>query len=325
MRKPNGKPGEAAFSLIELLVVIAIISILISILLPTLSRVWRTANVLACPIVYAAQDDTVWICDPAGNRQMQVSNMTCGSPPAWSPGGDRIAFFTYQDGGRTIIVNPSNGQIKQLPPVESPCWIDNNTLLGTRFNGSSNELYRINVHDGTITRWKALAAIRESSGHINAQYDPIMLGGFLVAEGEVIWVGQMDIVLRGKDWQRKRPIWQDPGNDVQDHRARADESGQWVAWTRGRSAGADRPKCVAVKPIKSSSTLPPDLIATQFPTSGFCDWTPDSNLLISFQKSTGQRVLAVMDRYGEDRRELDTPHGLQTVEGCAAWRRYKRW
>jgi prepilin-type N-terminal cleavage/methylation domain-containing protein len=74
MRQTNGRPCRAAFTLIELLVVVAVISLLVSILLPTLSQAKKIAKRVTCLTrvagqltavhMYAAANDGVYPSGP---------------------------------------------------------------------------------------------------------------------------------------------------------------------------------------------------------------------------------------------------------------------
>lgn len=319
------RPVPAAFTLVELLVVIGIIAVLLSILMPAISGAWRRSQVMACPIAFCDSSGNVWICDPRGERKMLVSHNPANSgDPRWSPRGDRLA---YTVGGNLGVANPVTGKVQLIDHVENPEWVDDNTIVGTRYVGAAgNEMWRVDVRSGKAEPWKRLKAMNESHGHVTSHYQPILTPGFVVAEGDTLYVPKMDVVLRGKDWGRKRSIWTDPDNNTVDFYARIDHMGEWIAWTRGRVPGQTMEMAVAIKRMDDHSSKPPELLGLEYASVIFNDWTPNGHLLVTLRKSEG-RVMAVMDRHGRVLWELQSL-GVDLHPGTApgaSWRRYERW
>jgi hypothetical protein len=247
---------------------------------------------------------------PAGDRLI-----------SWSPRGDKIAYIST--GSQTVIVNAFTGETKFALEIGNANWIDEETLLGRRNFGGFNQLWKVNVKTGQETLWKDLVSLGLPYGQINLDYDPILGDGFAVCEADFMWAPTADVIIRDQDWQGRKVIWNDPGNDYEDFDARLNFVGDTIAWGRGRSPGAGQPKCVAMKSVDDDPSVPPTLVGTNFPYITFCDWTNNDDLLVVITDPDPK--LAIMTKDGTMIRYIPTPNGLGSINACAFWRRWEHW
>lgn len=312
-----------AFTLVELLVVIALIVILLSLLMGPIRTVWRSAAVLACPLVYVDAQGMVHVCGPEGQQDWIVCNIPAtGGNPRWSPRGDKIA---YLGGTSVVVVEPASGRTQRVDFLDSFEWVDNDTLVGTVWRPGGNRIWRVNLRDGKSQMWKDLPALNEHSGHIAMHRQPVFSPGYVVAEGERVWNPMMDIVQRSSEWSLKKTIWSDPGNDVVDEFPRMDAMGEYVGWTRGRTSGLCNERVVAFKHIKEEPSRPPQILGREYRSMVFCDWI-GADLLVAIDRQDGTRCLAVIKKDGSLVRELAMPEGIAGGSTPpASWRTYGHW
>jgi hypothetical protein len=302
---------------VELLVVIGVIAILISILVPVLSRARRRALVLTCPIAFIGEGGGVYLTSPTGSVELRVTPRDWVAQPnwlghsiQWSPSGQHLAFqASGRSGSGTGIVEPMSGQAWIQSGERFAGWVDSSRYIGD--GAWSHNVVSIG-NDPTRNSWNNRFSLPDDRHYDSFAPVPLTCnGGSFVASvhGDIVpYIG-----LIGPDYQPKRPIYTWPATDVGRHlhlNPQVDPTGQWAAWTHPAGAGG-----VAVHSLRQHSSVPPTII----PGPAFCDWTEDSKLLVS-RAMPGQFELAVLEIDGTLIRTIPTETRPQ--HGMATYRKY---
>jgi serine/threonine protein kinase/Tol biopolymer transport system component len=120
---------------------------------------WSPKGNLIAYVSDEAGASDVWICDPSGTnaRNLTADHNPKGEAkwtnthPAWSPEGDRLAFFSDRDGGGIFVMSAIGGPASKLAAVKpgvhytfSLMWARNDDLLYTNFDEHGRkQVYRV--------------------------------------------------------------------------------------------------------------------------------------------------------------------------------------
>ncbi len=90
-----------------------------------------------------AGNEDVWICDPSGENRINLTQDCLGADvqPAWSPDGQRIAFYSERDGGGIYTMAALGGNVRKVVGVKpsvlytfSLTWAKSGDVIYTNFD-----------------------------------------------------------------------------------------------------------------------------------------------------------------------------------------------
>lgn len=224
-----------------------------------------------------------------------TNNNAMDCDPAWSPDGNRIAFWSNRDGGKEIyVMNADGSNIKRLTNNRAedvnPSWSpDGSKILFESDRDGNRELYVMDPDGGNQIRFT-----RDNAVDSTAAWSP---DGSLIAFASNRDTGppynpyNLDIYVMNADGSNVRRIVDDPEYDVGPQWS---PDGRKIVFMTGRNGNFD------VYDMNADGTGQRNLTADYDRSDGAPVWSLDGHNIAFSRKIDGKDQLFVMDSAGQN-------------------------
>ncbi len=139
---------------------------------------WMTGQrgIAATRIAYM-RGRSIRVVDSDGADEITVPTDSNGTSPAWNPAGTMLAYSTYGDASRLVVIDLATGRshtlagptrnVIYITPVFSP---DGNTIAFARTGETQGDIYAVDV-DGSAAR-RGVSPLRTEHENSNPVYNP---------------------------------------------------------------------------------------------------------------------------------------------------------